>query len=353
MADYRASVEFANFTCKFGNLNLLDFAEDVVIPAFLDGGRRTHGRTEFFFEDVQLGQFDSEDGPVLCIYGRFIKVTTLSRVQRYVEGEGIVRDPADLETAPTSCFVLLLNNHKLLYLKETPFAPGIAAFRSTAHYFIRKAHAAMLNATLERMIEESSDAVRSRGEEPRRVTQKERIEIIKQLRATFPDPTLEVVPMASDQSLETFLNQYGLLRSITIKFNRTNDEQSHYGFFEQIESNRDYFHSESTALVHQNTAGFKIPTAISFLTPIAEQGNQEISLDGIDKNGNRMRGNNFKFNLKASVQGLAHSMSEKASQLFATFESYRQSGILKASINPNADTKNKIARIIDNKLRNE
>ena len=47
---------FANFVCRFGDEKvLLDYAKDIVLPAFFDDTFvRSYGRTHFFFYETEL-----------------------------------------------------------------------------------------------------------------------------------------------------------------------------------------------------------------------------------------------------------------------------------------------------------
>lgn len=52
----KKELEFANFTLKFGlDGNLLDYAEEIVLPAFFDEKlERSFGKTTYFLRNVQL-----------------------------------------------------------------------------------------------------------------------------------------------------------------------------------------------------------------------------------------------------------------------------------------------------------
>ena len=346
MADKKPyTLEFANFTCKFGEKNLLDFAKDIVIPAFFSTEKREYGKSRLFFENVEIVKYDTEKGPIVCLQGRFIKVTTLTREQIYVDGKGLIKAPAELETAPSSIFMLVLNNHKLLYLKENPHAPGIFAFRSTAHYYIRKKYSEFLNRMMNEFIEEAQRPVIEKGQTPKRVTKRERLEIIKKLREVYPDPTLQIIPMASSNTIGTFIKQYKTLKEIKIKFNRTNDELSFHGFFSKIEEGRDALNSENTTLIHGSSTGLAIDKSVEFLTPIAEEGNQEISLDGVDKNGNRLRGNNDEFNFKATLFNITRDVDDTANRMYNAFGQYVNDGVIKADFHPSEKVIKKLIEI--------
>src|SRR5687767_8238987 len=125
-------VSFANLICTFGNKGLLEYAESSVIPAFTDPtlNRRYGTHTSYFFHDVSLLRIEQpgEPVPLLCVYGKFVHNTMLRRTQVYRPAQGLAPDVAEMESAPSAFFVLILNNHKLAYAHETPFAPSIKRF---------------------------------------------------------------------------------------------------------------------------------------------------------------------------------------------------------------------------------
>ena len=137
---HRGALSFANVIIKFGDDRyLIDFLEEVVLPAFTDTSlKRTYGDdTEYFFEEVRP-MILSRDPPTLAIVGRFIKNTVLHRDQVYVDGTGVVPDPATLESAPSSFFTFIINNHKICFFGETAAAPDQSAFGPTLRAFVKR-----------------------------------------------------------------------------------------------------------------------------------------------------------------------------------------------------------------------
>jgi len=141
---YLKKLEFANFTCKFGeHLKLLDLYKEVVHPSFIEGNfLRSLRGTDYFFIDTQLVKVrnyksGAED---LVLAGRLVKNTKLKREQIFRQGQGIIEDKDELESAPTSFFVLTLNNHRLLYMREVAGAPDVKTFQATCQKFLRDRH---------------------------------------------------------------------------------------------------------------------------------------------------------------------------------------------------------------------
>ncbi|ECB5027586.1 hypothetical protein DI355_21890, partial [Salmonella enterica subsp. enterica serovar Give] len=131
--DFVKKLEFGNYTLRFGDDVLLDYYDEIVFPSFLEMAniRRISDKSEFFFIDTECVILDEEaTPPVLGIKGRIIKNTLLTREQVF-DGADLVEDHDELETAPSSFFLLILNTHRLILCKEVSGAPTIQNFQST------------------------------------------------------------------------------------------------------------------------------------------------------------------------------------------------------------------------------
>ena len=124
----RYPVHYANFVCHFGELELLDYLNEIVIPAFvLRRGERRFKDGRYFFDAVEIVNLSSDTSmQELAICGRFVKDMIVRSEQRWDTVAGtLVTEARKLETAPSAVFVLLLASHKLIYLLETTSAPGL------------------------------------------------------------------------------------------------------------------------------------------------------------------------------------------------------------------------------------
>lgn len=86
---------------------------------------------DIFFHDVKPVLLDNSENKVIGIIGRFIKDTTLVREQIFLDKQRIVKDSESIQSSPSSIFLLILNNHRLIYVKETKNAPPKDAFIKT------------------------------------------------------------------------------------------------------------------------------------------------------------------------------------------------------------------------------
>lgn len=308
----KIQIEFANFICKFGSdKSLLDHALDIVIPAFQSKMTRKYGEASFFFHDVTVVRLASAGVPTLCIAGRFIKSTQLSREQIYDRQRGLIKDERSMDSAPSSLFCLALNNHKLFYMHETAHAPNLSAFRATIYKAIQAQHKELVQSVFVKRNSQSSS----------RVT---KASIIKEI----PYPSVEVIPLSSGTSLERFVNQYKVLKTVEAKLVETNDELDMDGLFQNFRSSMYDIGSKRTVIRHHNKDGLSKEAAISQLTAASAQGNTIVKLDGQDTNGDTLRGDNNNFKITVPVDTISQNMVEAASEMNTCYEQLVESGMV-------------------------
>ena len=296
-------IEFVNYICKFGReKSLLDLAYEVVLPAYEPKRyKRDIRKASYFFHDVDLLEWKEGENVILCLVGRIIKNTTLEREQVFSDDGGLIEDHLAIESAPSAIFALILNNHKLLYLKETAYAPDVNVFRATSQYVLRKAHTDFLNRKYELLMEGGSKVKK------------------KDLRAEFPSPTVEAIPLSSEGTLADFVDQFSVLKAVETKLVITNDELDLDDLFLNIRGSMDEIGANQTTLRHQNPEGLSLDAAKDQLSSAAAQGNTKIKLRGKDKIGDDLSGNNEKFSLRVSFDKTAKELSTIAMDMYNTY----------------------------------
>lgn len=319
-------VELGNFVCKFGSKNLLDYFETVVYPAFADDGLlRKYSDTKYFFDKVELITID---GRVLLV-GRFIKDMILEREQIYKQSQGLVEDHHEMQSSPSAIFVLVLDVHRLIYLKETKFAPTLENFKSTIESFIKAKH----KLYIDNLAEESKAA-------GNRVTKK------KLLLEHFP-PTLDIIPLTSAHNVEDFIRQYEVLSSVTYKFSDRNDELDNEGFFRAVQRQKDEVGSRTTTIKHSSPEGLEKEAVIEEVQAATVQGNQRVVMVGKDSSGNTVRGDNNDFQLKTSIEVTSHTPVRIAKKMFSKFLELLGDGLIQVE-NPPKRAREKLAPYRDN-----
>lgn len=313
------NMEMGNLICRFGQeLVLLDLAEEIVLPALLaDNQVREYGSTKFFFHDVQPVLLPNEDGTSVGIVGRFIKDTNLSREQIFDEKKGLIQDSESIRSSPSAIFLLILDNHRLVYVKETKGAPTQDNFKSTLLCFLRESHSRFIDNLFE-----EKRAARENNQNLKRVTKKE-------LRIKYPAPTLEIIPLTSGDSIEKFIRKYKTLKTLEIAFGQRNDENDNDPFFDQVQQKKDEIGSTRSTLRHSNNKGLEKEVAIKEVAEATAQGNQEVRLVGEDHYGDVLRGNNEKFQLRKPIDDLGKSLPEAANDLYSSFNELVKDGTVR------------------------
>lgn len=323
-------VEFGNLVVRFGDKVLLDHFDEIVLPAFQEKYERTYSDTRYFFEKVDLlhlGNVPETKIPLLVIVGRFIKDGVLRRDQVYVDG-ALQKKPGKMQSSPSALFMLMLHNHRLVYLKETVDAPTKETFRSTLLQFLKRKHGAVLKAK-----KNDVDDIYA--------TRIERREAKEKLEEAYGTPTVQLISLSSEESVREFINRYKTLSQVRITFSATNDENPMGSFFAQLKKAKEDVGSDSSSLTHSSRSGLDKEEAIDQIAEATEQGINKVQLSGIDEAGDRLLGNNVDFRLKKTLDKVSADPVKAAGTLLKAFNGLLKDGIIKVE----ATTAKTVARI--------
>jgi len=324
---------FNNFICRFGDDKvLLDYAKRIVIPAFTkDTYVRSYGKkTHYHFYEVELMDL-SEDSknPIMVLAGRFVKQTELTRTQIFDESNGLVQDKASLLSAPSAFFVLILNNHRLIYFPETPHAPDINAFRVTAENFLRQRHKEFVDKLYKK----------TRSDDDRQTK--------KFLYETHPRPTIEIVPLTGKADITTFMRRFEKLRKINFRVVKPNDDVDAGEILDQVRELSDALGSTNTNVRASNAEGLDIDAAIEAVTEATGSGNQDVSVAGVDTSGNELSGNNEQFRLSVEIANVPLVKSSLVRRLVDKFTQLRTAGsIVAPKIDANPKKVRKLKKLL-------
>lgn len=317
---YSKKLEFANFTCKFGeSLKLLDLFQEIVFPALKEGNfSRTLRGTDYFFINTHLLTVrnytnNAED---LVLAGRLVKNTKLKREQIFRQGQGIIEDIDELESAPTAIFVLTLNNHRLLYMKEVAGAPDMKTFQSTCQKFLRDRHRVFIDD-----LYETSKFEREHNSDIEILTKKKLIE-------KYPFPELRITTLTDSTSLRNFVNQFKKIEEFTIKLLPTNNEDiDNDGFWAQLGDSKDRMGSKyATTKFGNKKDGLDQEEVYEQSNLATELANSSIKMKGTDHSGGALKGNNEDFQLTVNIDEISRQVGPATAQLYAEFLNQIQAG---------------------------
>ena len=300
---------FANLICKFGEQDLLDYAEQIVLPAFTDDTLvREYGDSSMHFYEVELAIID--DDPV--VVGKFIHNTMIRRTHRFVEGRGQIEDEAALESAPSAFFILFLSNHRLIYFAETARAPELSTFRNTLEGFLEAKH------------EQFARAERRRLSRPgARVTKADIYQRVAK-------PTLTIIPLSGRASIRDFIAQYERVRSLRITVVRRNDEVDPAGTMNELDELAQQASSPNATVLFSNNAGLSADGVAAILESVSPQGNQEALVKGVDTDGRPLRGSNEDFSIKPTIDNVPPGIGPRALFLIQEFKKLLTRNALRA-----------------------
>ena len=232
----KLELEVSNFIVRFGEKFVLgDMMDEIVLPAFFSGEKRTYGDTSYFFYEPEFRLLDPKDKKSFALVCRFVKDTVLKRHQIFSERKGIVEDEDEIKSAPSALAILLLNTHRLLYIKEVPGAPTAKQFGATFRHFLREATMEYQESQYDQLIDEGEKATK------------------KGMKTLYPIPSVDVVPIVAKESLKKFLNRFELLRTLKVELAQTNNEVDNDELFKDLRIVKDNVGSKKTVVTHQNT----------------------------------------------------------------------------------------------------
>jgi len=315
---FKQTAEFYNFVCHFGQFELLDFVEPIVIPAFHKTGKvREWGKSAYFLLDVQLTVLRAGNQRHPAIVGRFVVDTELSRAQVFEEGR-LRGSPRTMKTAPSSVFALLLDNHKLLFAKEVSGGPGIGAFRTTIELLFNRQRLDYVQSLYEQAKTQKEEDGRSE-----RVSKKSLFESI-------PRADVKILPLLGESGIRDFLARFTVLRELQIRVIKPNNELDNDELFDDLQKARENVNAESTTLVHRNSEGLKKAAAAKQAHP-AMQGNAIVRFSGVGANAEKLSGTNDDFKVVSQPIELPRHVKDSGTLMLNVFTGMLTEGLIRIS----------------------
>jgi hypothetical protein len=308
----------------------LDLAEQIVLPAFFDPTlRRKFGDTVYLFLHTGWFTVPAQDGfgPEVCIYGQIVKDTLLSREQILAGGE-LIESHDSIASAPSAFFVFMLSNHKLVYVPETSGAPSLEVFGSTLQNFLRSRHASYIHAEFLRRKDT--------------LTATTKLALLEEV----PAPTVEVMPLATRESIEQFVSSIEKLTHLEFRLLDTNREFQMRGPYQKIREDKQALGAKTSKLIYDNPEGMSKDEVTNQIEISASTGNQAVVVAGVSADGTKVRGNNDKFRMLIPATDLPDAPRDKSFRLLERFREHAVNGSI--SLDLSEDTGNRIRQISTN-----
>lgn len=325
---FTKTIEFANYTLNFGdNKVLLDAFESIVLPSFQNEKYiRKFKDTEYFFTDTRLILLEEIDldfvgprqieAPALALCGRIIKKTILQRDQIFQDGM-IIRDHKTLESHPSSLFVLMLNNHRLMLCKEVAGAPTLDEFQNTSKYCLAKRYDSYVDYEVKK-----NRRLRKKKPETERIYKKD-------VHSKLNIPKLRVTALTDPRSLNSFIEIFSVVNRLSIELLPTNSENiSLDDFWKKMEEEKEDLNSNKAQLVFTNRTddGLNSQAVVDKTASATQMANSKIIISGKDENGARLSGNNESFTLKTPRPHISSDIETASQEAFQAFNELRKEG---------------------------
>lgn len=314
---FKRKLEFGNFTLLFGEKKvMLDHLLDIVMPSFHEMRYiRKIKNSDYFFIDTELIIIDdsNKEEPILGISGRIVHNTLLKREQIFTHGE-LVDNRKVLESAPSSSFLLILNNHRLIFSKEVSGGPSIGNFKSTCQNFLNKQYNEYIN-------------------EQYKINKINKI-TKKQLEIETPQPILRITPLSSSEALEDFISRFEHINDISIKLLETNNEEiDNDDFWSSLDKSREEMNSKTVKVQYNSSEyGLKSDKVYEEINAASALGNSEIIINGKDFHGDKIRGNNNDFKLTVDIKSPTREISDLVKVKYHEFLELVSNSIIVAPI---------------------
>jgi hypothetical protein len=142
-----------------------------------------------------------------------------------------------------------------------------------------------------------------------------------------PPPSLRLTPLLHEEELEAFVNRFSIIKKLTVKLLKTNEEIFMDDFWHNLNSKRSEMCSESAKVEFTSASeGMDASSVIQEASAAGEYANSEIKIYGLDSEGDKLFGDNADFSLKASIEGLSREIEVAAKQMFSRFEHLVRTG---------------------------
>lgn len=135
MANDNKQAYLANFNCTFGenHVPLLPHFFDIVYPAFIKESEDEDKKKKFLIENVKLSRIRGH----FMLTGIIIRRTTLEVKSVYRNGK-LIKTNDRYKSDPYSYFIINLNNHRMVIVKNQNGSPTLSNFSLTANMILKK-----------------------------------------------------------------------------------------------------------------------------------------------------------------------------------------------------------------------
>lgn len=195
---------------------------------------RSAKKNKFYITDVnliKLPKINDIEGP-FAVIGKHVKRTILDIMPDYSAENGFFGDHSTAPSAPYSTFLIFLNNHRIVYIQNSPGAPNIRSFSSTISHIITTYVSTQRSEVIDLLkLHNPNTKGGYYWENAHYETIKEFKE--KYLDISYPYPETNIVAIESEKLVENTFKNISTIQSVDFKFYKPNNDPLNFdNFFE-------------------------------------------------------------------------------------------------------------------------
>jgi len=277
----RKIIYYANFNITFGDeqVPLLKQFDDILMPSLISGVAigRENASTKFYFNDIQVKKVNEQN--ILC--GNIIKSTTIRRYTTLSTNNELQDDPAALESAPYSRFIIFLRNHRMILVMNEAGSPDIRSFQKAIRELLFQY-----------------------------VREQNKIRIPQE---KLPKPHVNIVDMPLTNDIEQVLSQTERIEEVNWRFYPLNADISFGDMYQAVNSKVEETQSTSALLQLRSPKSNK--TIISDIKENLSKGLARVNLRVKNKDGTRVRIKENQFTSKSEIEVIGSITSHEDDKL--------------------------------------
>lgn len=282
------TMEIANLTCKSisGKEELLDVFLDYFYNAMLTQevkGSKNSETHKYKFIDLEITTINNE----LVLLGRLVKCLNIQREQ-ILEGKTIVKSYDEMASAPTSFFVLILSNHKLLWVREVSRAPMLRDLKYALLKAVNQERELLISNKINQLIECGDDEYMAG----------------KKAYDKYPKLEIEITPLGNNASIRECLNDFAEIYNFNVMaLKRNNELGSDYNdLLRNLSSSQENMQAKNVSVnIHGDKKHPLVKEQAINLAQTASDGNYKYKISGIDTNNNPITKDQNSFSLTAKI----------------------------------------------------
>lgn len=337
-------VEYSNLICHFGNKEMIVLFENRFLPIF-DLELQSHRGETYLYQFLQVG-FSKIEGDHY-LHGRLVQRMHLKARQKLSRSNQLVFTDEELQSDPTSIFLIRIHDHKLFVIPEQPRSPKSKTFRYVISKLLSNEFLRIYQEQKEKFLEER---------ELNRFTKETRQEFEDYFEENFPEPDVKLNPIGSSSGVDEILEVFAKVKTLKLEYHKTNNED--YDLDEELitQFGKSVERTNSDKAIQEyrnNKDGLDVASVENLVKASTETGgNCNFTMTGVSETGESITRTDEHTKIKPKIETEPTSAIERFGSLAAKkLSDLVTAGQIKLADIIDIEDKKELAKQIYNRLR--